>query len=55
MHKLNNDKTEFMQFPLSIAPNKPVDPDPVMPIVTDEVSTGPHAENLGIVFNSEPH
>ncbi len=53
MLKLNDDKTEFMQFFPSTASNKSTDPDTVIRIGTDEVSTGPQAKNLGIIFDSE--
>ena len=46
MLKVNDDKTKFMQFLPSIARNKPVDPEPVIQIGTDEVSTSPQAKNL---------
>ena len=53
MLKLNDDKTEFMQFLPSTAPNISTDPDPVIQIGTAGVSTCPQAQNLGIIFDSE--
>ena len=53
MLKLNDDKTEFMQFPPPSTVTKLSIPDPVIQIGNDEVMTGLQAKNLGIMFDSD--
>ena len=53
MLKLNDDKTEFLQFlPSTSATNISI-PDPVIKISEDEVMIGQHAKNLRVLFDSD--